>query len=91
MIQLIESLIDKIADYPQQAELFDRVSRILKALAGRKVYVSLLNEFPAIQLQMLTLCAASEWFAERLIRHPILLDSLLGTAEAFHDACMGPM
>jgi glutamate-ammonia-ligase adenylyltransferase len=83
MIQLIESLIDKIADYPQQAELFDRVSRILKALAGRKVYVSLLNEFPAIQLQMLTLCAASEWFAERLIRHPILLDSLLGTAEAF--------
>ncbi len=83
MVQLIESLIDKIADYPQQAELFDRVSRILKALAGRKVYISLLNEFPAIQLQMLTLCAASEWFTERLIRHPILLDSLLGTAEAF--------
>ena len=83
MVQLIESLIDKIADYPQQAELIDRVSRILKALAGRKVYVSLLNEFPAIQLQMLTLCAASEWFTERLIKHPILLDSLLGTAEAF--------
>ena len=83
MVQLIESLINKIADYPQQAILFDRVSRVLKALAGRKVYISLLNEFPAIQLQMLTLCAASEWFTERLIKHPILLDSLLSTAEAF--------
>lgn len=83
MVKLIESLIEKIADYPQQAELFDRVSRILKALAGRKVYISLLNEFPAIQLQMLTLCAASEWFTERIIKHPILLDSLLSTAEAF--------
>lgn len=83
MVKLIESLIEKIADYPQQAELFDRASRILKALAGRKVYISLLNEFPAIQLQMLTLCAASEWFTERIIKHPILLDSLLSTAEAF--------
>lgn len=83
MVKLIESLIEKIADYPQQSELFDRVSRILKALAGRKVYISLLNEFPAIQLQMLTLCAASEWFTERIIKHPILLDSLLSTAEAF--------
>lgn len=83
MVKLIESLIEKVADYPQQAELFDRVIRILKALAGRKVYISLLNEFPAIQLQMLTLCAASEWFTERIIKHPILLDSLLSTAEAF--------
>ena len=83
MFQLIESLIEKIADYPKQAVLFDRASRILKALAGRKVYISLLNEFPAIQLQMLTLCQASEWFTERLTKYPILLDSLLSTAEAF--------
>ncbi len=83
MTQLIESLIEKIADYPQQAILLDRVSRILKALAGRKVYISLLFEYPTVQLQMLTLCAASEWFTEQLIKHPILLDSLLSTAELF--------
>ena len=88
LAQLIESLIEKIADYPQQAKLLDRVGRIIKALAGRKVYISLLNEYPTIQLQMLTLCAASEWFTERLIKHPILLDSLLGSVETFrheHD------
>jgi len=83
MAQLIESLIVKIADYPEQIILLERVSRILKALAGRKVYISLLNEYPVIQLQMLTLCAASEWFTERLVKHPILLDSLFSTAEAF--------
>jgi len=85
MFQLIESLIEKIADYPQQVELFERISHILKALAGRKVYISLLHEYPAIQLQMLTLCQASEWFTERLIKYPILLDSLLSTAEAFRN------
>ena len=46
----------------------------------RSEYISLMNEFPAIQLQVLTLCSASEWFTERLTRYPILLDSLLSTA-----------
>jgi glutamate-ammonia-ligase adenylyltransferase len=81
----MESLIVKIADYPGQVKLLDRVCRIIKALAGRKVYISLLSEYPAIQLQMLTLCSASEWFTERLIKYPILLDSLLSTAESFRQ------
>jgi len=85
MAQLIDSLIKKIADYPQQIELLDRASRIIKALAGRKVYISLLHEYPTIQLQMLTLCATSEWFTERLVKHPILLDSLLASVEMFRE------
>jgi glutamate-ammonia-ligase adenylyltransferase len=85
LAQLMESLIVKIADYPRQVVLLDRVCRIIKALAGRKVYVSLLSEYPKVQLQMLTLCSASEWFTERLIKYPILLDSLLSTAEAFRQ------
>ncbi|MDX2503392.1 MAG: bifunctional [glutamate--ammonia ligase]-adenylyl-L-tyrosine phosphorylase/[glutamate--ammonia-ligase] adenylyltransferase, partial [Gammaproteobacteria bacterium] len=83
LAQLMESLIEKISDYPDKVILLDRVCRIIKALAGRKVYISLLSEYPAIQLQMLTLCAAGEWFTERLTKYPILLDSLLSTAEAF--------
>ncbi len=85
LTQLMESLILKIADYPEQAALLDRVCRIIKALAGRKVYISLLSEYPGVQLQMLTLCSTSEWFAERLIKYPILLDSLLSTAETFSE------
>ncbi len=85
LAQLMESLIVKIADYPNQTLLLDRVCRIIKALAGRKVYISLLSEYPTIQLQMLTLCSASEWFTERLTKYPILLDSLLSTAETFRQ------
>lgn len=85
MAQLMESLVEKIADYPEQESLLDRVSRIIKALAGRKVYISMLNEYPTIQLQMLTLCDTSEWFAERLVKYPILLDSLLSSAETFRQ------
>ena len=83
MAQLIESLIEKIVAFPRQLELLDRVIRILKALAGRKVYISLLIEFPVVQQQMLRVCSSSDWFTERLVRYPILLDSLLSTAEAF--------
>jgi [glutamine synthetase] adenylyltransferase / [glutamine synthetase]-adenylyl-L-tyrosine phosphorylase len=85
LMQVMESLVVKIADYPDQVKLLDRVCRIIKALAGRKVYISLLNEYPGVQLQMLTLCSASEWFTERLIKYPILLDTLLSTAETFRQ------
>lgn len=85
MAQLMESLVEKIADYPAQLALFTRVIKILKALAGRKVYLSLLNEHPAIQLQMLTLCSTSEWFSERITHHPILLDGLLSSVEVYHQ------
>ncbi len=85
LMQLMQSLLEKVADYPQPNILFDRVCRVIKALAGRKVYLSMLYEYPAVQLQMLTLCAASEWFTNRLTKYPILLDSLLSTAERFRQ------
>lgn len=85
MAQLLGSLLEEIACQSEQLTLFERVGKILKALAGRKVYISLLNEFPAVRSQMLTLCSASEWFTERLLRYPILLDSLLSTAEGFRQ------
>ena len=77
LAQLVSSLLSNAADYDDQSELFERVTRLIKALAGRKVYVSLLVEYPQAQKKMLQLCAASEWFTARLINHPILLDSLL--------------
>ncbi len=85
MAQLMESLVEKIVDYPAQAVLLDRACRIIKALAGRKVYISLLTEYPTTQLQMLTLCDTSEWFTERLVKYPILLDSLLSSVAVFRE------
>jgi glutamate-ammonia-ligase adenylyltransferase len=77
LAQLISSLLPTVAHYANQYELLERVTRLLKSLAGRKVYISLLVEYPKTQEKMLQLCAASEWFTTRLLNHPILLDSLL--------------
>lgn len=89
MAQLVLSLLSLLArQQDEQAmgetenfEVFDRVSRILRSLAGRRVYISLLNEYPQVQRQMIRLCRTSEWFSERLARHPILLDGLLVSAD----------
>ena len=88
MAQLVHSLLQQLADMPEQLKVFDRISRILRALAGRRVYISLLHEYPLVQRQMIKLCSTSEWFTERLTRHPILLDGLLVSADmlrAQHD------
>ena len=77
LAKLVSSLLIVAVNYTNQYELLERVARLIKALAGRKVYVSLLVEYPQTQKKMLQLCAASEWFTARLINHPILLDSLL--------------
>ncbi len=77
LAQLVSSLLPAAVHYANQYELFERVTRLLKSLAGRKVYISLLVEYPQTQEKMLQLCAASEWFTTRLLNHPILLDSLL--------------
>lgn len=82
MERLIVSLLEQIAAYPQPLILIERVSRIIRALAGRSVYISLLTEYPLAQQNMLKLCAASEWFTTRIIKHPILLDGLLISVEA---------
>jgi len=79
--KLLISLIRQIAVFEQQLVLLERVIRLIKALAGRKVYISLLLEYPQVQQKMLKLCAASEWFTERLIKYPILLDGLLVSIE----------
>ena len=77
MASLMASLVEQAVSYEQPHQLLERVFRLVKAIAGRKIYISLLNEYTAVQQQMLKLCAVSEWFSKRLVRHPILLDSLL--------------
>ncbi len=75
--KLLLNLITQISAYSEPQLLLERVIRLLKALAGRKVYISLLTEYPMVQQKMLKLCAVSQWFTEQLVKYPILLDGLL--------------
>ncbi|MDE2149638.1 MAG: bifunctional [glutamate--ammonia ligase]-adenylyl-L-tyrosine phosphorylase/[glutamate--ammonia-ligase] adenylyltransferase [Gammaproteobacteria bacterium] len=54
-----------------------RALEIVKALAGRTTYLSLLQESTGARAQLLRLCAASPWITQQLIQAPALLDALL--------------
>lgn len=48
-----------------------------EAIAGRAAYLALLIEYPHTLARLIRMMAASNWAANYLTRHPILLDELL--------------
>lgn len=57
---------------------FERVMKMVEAVARRTAYIVLLAENPRALKQFVHLCTASPFVAEFLSRHPVLLDELLG-------------
>jgi glutamate-ammonia-ligase adenylyltransferase len=53
------------------------VVHVLETICRRTNYLVLLAENPAALAQFVNLCAASEWIARWIARHPIVLDELL--------------
>lgn len=58
---------------------FERVMKMVEAVARRTAYLVLLAENPRAMKQFVHLCTQSPFVAEFLSRHPVLLDELLGT------------
>ncbi|HKQ29676.1 MAG TPA: bifunctional [glutamate--ammonia ligase]-adenylyl-L-tyrosine phosphorylase/[glutamate--ammonia-ligase] adenylyltransferase, partial [Burkholderiales bacterium] len=54
-----------------------RVVHLLEAIGRRTTYFVMLAESPTALMQLVKLCAASEWIARWIARHPIVLDELL--------------
>lgn len=63
------------ADDPDRA--LARSLRLVEAVLRRTAYLVLLVENPEALAQLVRLCQGSEWIAEALARHPILVDELL--------------
>ena len=85
LLKLLSKLVQAIAAFPEPATLLDRVLQILIAVAGRQIYLNLLLEYPQARAQMLSLCAASAWFVQQLMAHPLLLDELLDAGELYQS------
>ncbi len=81
LILLLSALLKDAAAYQNAEKPFGRVLNILNSIAGRAVYISILNEYPKLRTQLLKLCAAGDWFAETIAQFPLLLDSLLNVDE----------
>lgn len=55
----------------------NRLIAFVEAVLRRSAYIALLVENPSALTQLVKLSGASPWIAERLTRHPVLLDELL--------------
>jgi len=54
-----------------------RMLKLIEAVLGRTTYLALLLESPRALEQLARFCAASDWVAQLVTRHPLLLDELL--------------
>lgn len=54
-----------------------RMLKLIEAVLGRTTYLALLLENPRALEQLARICAASEWIAQLVVRHPLLLDELI--------------
>ena len=57
--------------------VFHRLFELLEAVSRRSAYLALLTEHPTMLPRLAQLMGASQWAADYLTRHPILLDELL--------------
>ena len=65
------------ADKADAQTVFHRLFGLLEAVSRRSAYLALLTEHPAMLPRLAQLMGASQWAADYLTRHPILLDELL--------------
>ena len=56
---------------------FGRILAFFEAIARRAAYLALLTEFPHALERVIRMMSASDWAAQYLTRHPLLLDELL--------------
>ncbi|MCC5886280.1 MAG: bifunctional [glutamate--ammonia ligase]-adenylyl-L-tyrosine phosphorylase/[glutamate--ammonia-ligase] adenylyltransferase [Gammaproteobacteria bacterium] len=79
--QRLDALMPRLLALVGEAEDPDRALarslRLVEAVLRRTAYLVLLVENPKALEQLVRLCQASDWIAETLARHPILVDELL--------------
>ncbi|HLS81108.1 MAG TPA: bifunctional [glutamate--ammonia ligase]-adenylyl-L-tyrosine phosphorylase/[glutamate--ammonia-ligase] adenylyltransferase, partial [Steroidobacter sp.] len=75
--ELLPRLLPAVARSNSPASVMARIIRILERIGGRTVYVALLNENGAARRRLVQLCAQSQFLADQIAAHPLLLDELI--------------
>ena len=75
--QLLPRMLKLVAGVPTQELVWARLLRILEMIGGRTVYLALLNENEIALRRLVELCARSQFLAEQVASHPLLLDELI--------------
>lgn len=77
---LLPRALNQVSHQHNPDDTLQRLLGLLRAIAGRSVYLALLLEKPAALLRLLTLISASAWVAGFVTRHPLIIDELLDPA-----------
>ncbi|MEY4589948.1 MAG: hypothetical protein RL497_2024 [Pseudomonadota bacterium] len=80
----IPKLLRALRQAQQPLHALTRLLPFVEAVARRSAYLLLLIENPQALAQLVILCDASSWIAERLTKHPALLDELINPASLYH-------
>ena len=75
--RIMPALLQLICQRAISDETVQRVAALLRAVAGRSVYLAFLADNPDALTRLIELFAASAWIAQQITRHPLLLDELL--------------
>ena len=75
--ELFSRLLPAIARCADPSVCLTRIAKILEMIGGRTVYLALLNENAAALQRLVDLCAQSQFLANQIAAHPLLLDELV--------------
>ena len=68
---------------PDAQTTLARLIKLIEAIVRRSVYLALLVENPLALSQLVKLFSASEWIAQWISQHPVLLDELIDPASLY--------
>ncbi|MYN11903.1 bifunctional [glutamate--ammonia ligase]-adenylyl-L-tyrosine phosphorylase/[glutamate--ammonia-ligase] adenylyltransferase [Pusillimonas sp. TS35] len=74
---LLPAIVRASAGTDQPAVTTTRLLDLVEQIAQRSAYLALLAEYPDTLARVARMVGASPWAAQYLLRHPILLDSLI--------------
>lgn len=75
--ETLTRLLPLIVESPIPGDALGRAIKILEMIGGRTVYLALLNENAAALRRLADLCAKSQFLADQIAAHPLLLDELI--------------
>lgn len=86
LVRLVNLAISQLKDDTDHAfATLNRFLDFLETVARRAAYLALLTEYPYTLQRLLRILSASQWAAQYLNQHPILLDELLDNTTLHGD------
>ncbi|HSG66010.1 MAG TPA: bifunctional [glutamate--ammonia ligase]-adenylyl-L-tyrosine phosphorylase/[glutamate--ammonia-ligase] adenylyltransferase, partial [Gammaproteobacteria bacterium] len=74
---LLPRMLELVVRAEQPEQVLGRLLKIIEMIGGRTVYLALLNENATALERLVELCAHSQFLADQIASHPLLLDELI--------------